>query len=107
MNAREELELLDQVQAEAEEMAGEVEELTGMGRREFVFFSVVSAAASTFGLGAKAAAQVAGGGAQQQQPAPPPLGNGEPVSWTFQPYPGGTGALMERLVRERGAAGPV
>ena len=33
-----------------------------------------------------------------------PLGNGEPVSWTFQPYPGGTGALMEKLVRERGAA---
>jgi Asp-tRNA(Asn)/Glu-tRNA(Gln) amidotransferase A subunit family amidase len=26
------------------------------------------------------------------------------VSWTFQPYPGGTGALMEKLVREHGAA---
>jgi len=26
------------------------------------------------------------------------------MSWTFQPYPGGTGALMEKLVRERGAA---
>jgi Amidase len=104
MNVREELELLDQVQAEAESMAGEVEEVTGMGRREFVFFSVVSAAASTFGLGAPVAAQVAGGAQTPQQPEPPPLGNGEPVSWTFQPYPGGTGALMEKLVRERGAA---
>ena len=26
------------------------------------------------------------------------------MSWTFQPYPGGTGALMEKLVNERGAA---
>jgi hypothetical protein len=33
-----------------------------------------------------------------------PLGNGEPVSWTFQPYPYGTGALMEKLIHERGAA---
>ena len=104
MNVRDELELLEQVQADAESMADEVEARTGMGRREFVFFSVMSAAASTFGLGAKAAAQVAGGGQAQQQPAPPPLGNGEAVSWTFQPYPGGTGALMEKLIRERGAA---
>ena len=36
-------------------------------------------------------------------PPLPPLGNGEPVSWTFQPYPGGTGAMMEKLVREHGA----
>jgi Asp-tRNA(Asn)/Glu-tRNA(Gln) amidotransferase A subunit family amidase len=31
-----------------------------------------------------------------------PLGNGEPPALTFQPYPGGTGALMERLWREHG-----
>lgn len=26
------------------------------------------------------------------------------MSWTFQPWPGGTGDLMETLIRERGAA---
>ena len=40
----------------------------------------------------------------QAAPPLPPLGNGEPVSWTFQPYPGGTGALMEKMVHEHGAA---
>ena len=30
--------------------------------------------------------------------------NAEPPASQFQPYPGGTGALLERLVRERGAA---
>ena len=102
---RDELELLDQVQLEAEEMAGEAEELVGIDRREFVFLSLVTAAASTFGFGARALAQApAGGAAPQQAPPPPPLGNGEPISWTFQPYPGGTGALMEKLINERGAA---
>src|SRR5207302_6657012 len=48
-----------------------------------------------------------GGGAgpgQTPQAPPPPLGNGEPMSWTFQPYPGGTGVLMEKLIAEQGAA---
>jgi Asp-tRNA(Asn)/Glu-tRNA(Gln) amidotransferase A subunit family amidase len=110
MDVREELELLDQIQAEAE-LIGQDEESTGMRRREFVFLSLVSAAATTFGVGAKALAQggsAAGapGGAGQAAPqAPlPPLGNGDPVSWTFQPYPAGIGALMEKLINERGAA---
>jgi Asp-tRNA(Asn)/Glu-tRNA(Gln) amidotransferase A subunit family amidase len=39
----------------------------------------------------------------EPQAAPPiPLGNGEPPALNFQPYPGGTGALMERLWREHG-----
>ncbi len=38
---------------------------------------------------------------QRQEPPPPvPLGNGEPPALQFQAYPGGTGALMERLWRE-------
>ena len=45
-----------------------------------------------------------GAGRRRSRRRLPPLGNGEPVSWTFQPYPGGTGALMEKLVHERGAA---
>jgi hypothetical protein len=103
-----ELDLLDQVQNDAEAAADEFEEYAGEGfnRRQFVFLSLVTAAASTFGFGARAIAQAPAGapGQAPQQPPPPPLGNGEPVSWTFQPYPGGTGALMEKLINERGAA---
>src|SRR5262245_32810544 len=103
MTIYDELDLLDQAEAEADELAGELE-LYGVGRREFVFFSLAAAAASTSGFGARALAQAPAGGAAQQVPQapPPPLGNGEPVSWTFQPYPGGTGALSEKLVREHG-----
>ena len=105
MTTRPELEFLDYVQDEAELMADEAEAVTGMERREFVFLSLVTAAASTFGFGARALAQSTTPTPQApQQPPLPPLGNGEPMSWTFQPYPGGTGALMEKLVRERGAA---
>ena len=104
MDMRDELELLNQLQIETEEIADQVEEVAGIGRRDFVFLTLVSAAASTFGFGARALAQAPAGGGQAPQAPPPPLGNGEPVSWTFQPYPGGTGALMEKLIRERGAA---
>jgi Asp-tRNA(Asn)/Glu-tRNA(Gln) amidotransferase A subunit family amidase len=103
MQNRLELEFLDNVQDEAELLAEEAEEVMGMDRREFVFLSLMTAAASTFGFGARALAQ--GTPAQAPQAPPlPPLGNGEAMSWTFQPYPGGTGALMEKLVREHGAA---
>ncbi|MCX5755911.1 MAG: amidase [Gemmatimonadetes bacterium] len=109
MTVRHELELLDQLQAEAELMGEESEDFGGLARRDFVFLSLVSAAATTFGFGANALAQGAAGGAPGGPPgapqAPlPPLGNGEPVSWTFQPWPGGTGDLMEKLIAERGAA---
>lgn len=101
---RDELEYLDYVQDEAELVADEAEAVTGMERREFVFLSLVTAAASTFGFGGRAFAQGTAP-TQAPQPAPlPTLGNGEPISWTFQPYPGGTGALMEKLVREKGPA---
>ncbi|MDB4876643.1 MAG: Amidase [Gemmatimonadetes bacterium] len=103
MSVRQELELLDQAQSDAELIADE-EGLSEIGRREFVFLSLVTAAASTFGFGARALAQAPGGAQAAQQAPLPPLGNGEPVSWTFQPYPGGTGALMEKLIHERGAA---
>ena len=36
---------------------------------------------------------------QQDPPPPAPLGNGEPPALHFQAYPGGTGALMEKLWR--------
>ena len=38
-----------------------------------------------------------------QQAQVPGLGNGEMIAMNFSAFPGGTGALMEKLVRERGA----
>jgi len=57
MRNRLELEFLDNVQDEAELMADEVEAVMGLDRREFVFLSLMTAAASTFGFGARALAQ--------------------------------------------------
>jgi len=103
MSVREDLELLDQTETELDQIADAMEESTGIDRRDFVFWSLVTAAASTFGFGSRALAQAPAAGGQAPQAPLPPLGNGEPVSWTFQPYPGGTGALMEKLIHERGA----
>ena len=104
MTHHEELDLLQGAEADAE-LTADALELDGIARREFVFLSLAAAAASTFGFGARALAQAPAAPNAPQQAAPlPPLANGEPVAWTFQPYPGGTGALMEKLVREHGAA---
>ncbi len=79
----------------------------GVDRRQFLFYSLVTAAATQFGAaaaGAQPPAGRAGGGLQPPAQPPVPLGNGEAPALQFMPYPGGTGALMEQLVRERGAA---
>ena len=85
-------------------------------RRTFVMMSLAAAAAASplavdaaraQGSGAGAEARVQPAPAQTARPAPPPpvpLGNGEAPALQFQPYPGGTGAMMERLARERGRA---
>jgi hypothetical protein len=107
-----ELDLLDQAQTEAEQIADEMEFDSDVDRRKFVFLSLAAAAATTFGFGAKALAQGTAGGAgggggrggQGGGTPPVPLDNGEAVSWTFQPYPGGTGALLEKTYREKGVA---
>jgi Asp-tRNA(Asn)/Glu-tRNA(Gln) amidotransferase A subunit family amidase len=104
-----ELDLLDQAEADIEHMAGEKDFASELDRRQFVFLSLVTAAATTFGFGAKALAQGGGGGGAgargAQNPEPPvPLDNMEPISWTFQPYPGGTGPLLEKTYREKGTA---
>ena len=91
--------------------AEEAEDSTGVGRREFLFMSMVAAAASTFGShavraqgGGAGIGATPGAGAQQQPVGPSfPLGNGEPPAEQFMPYPGGTGALMEKMVRQHGA----
>ncbi|HEY5219116.1 MAG TPA: amidase [Gemmatimonadaceae bacterium] len=102
--------LLEQTQSDLEAADYDAEAL-GIDRRHFVFLSLAAAAASTLGVKAAnaqgrgtAASAAAGGFGQQQQEPPVPLGNGEPPALQFQPYPGGTGALMEKLVRQHGAA---
>ena len=57
MSIREDLELLDQTQHELDFLGEELEETHGIDRRDFVFWSLVTAAASTFGFGASALAQ--------------------------------------------------
>src|SRR5690348_1406908 len=92
------------MQSELECESESVEEATGVDRRAFVFMSLVAAAASTFGV-PSARAQAGGGtAAAPPQDAATILGNGEPPSTVFQAYPGGTGALMEKLALERGRA---
>jgi Asp-tRNA(Asn)/Glu-tRNA(Gln) amidotransferase A subunit family amidase len=97
-------ELLEQFEAQLSDVDVE-QAYPGLDRRHFVFLSLVSAAASAFGAATVARAQ-AGGAAQGQPQQQPPLalGNGESPALQFQPYPGGTGALMEKLARERGRA---
>jgi len=106
-------ELLDQTEFELINSEYD-EELSGMDRRQFMFLSLVAAAATAFGAeraraqgtpGAAGAPAAAGGGRAQQPQAPPvALGNGEAPALQFQPYPAGTGALMEKLAKERGHA---
>jgi Asp-tRNA(Asn)/Glu-tRNA(Gln) amidotransferase A subunit family amidase len=73
-----------------------------LARRDFVKLAVAAAATSGAVLHTAVHAQTP---AQQQQQLPlPPLGNGEPPALMFQPYPGGTGAYLEKLARERGRA---
>ena len=76
----------------------------GLDRRSFLFLSAAVAAASTFGRPAWAQGAAAAAPLQPQQPAPIPLGNGEPPAMQYQAYPGGTGALLEKLSGERGRA---
>jgi Asp-tRNA(Asn)/Glu-tRNA(Gln) amidotransferase A subunit family amidase len=103
--------LLEQYQKDLETSDFD-EETHGIDRRQFVFLSLVAAAATTLGikpalaetLGASGRSPASTGHAGfQQQETPIPLGNGEPPALQFQPYPGGTGALMEKMVKARGA----
>ena len=82
-------------------------------RRTFTLAALTAAGAGYFGaqeaLRAQAPTAPAAAGQPVSPSAPPPpppwpLGNGEPPASQFQPYPGGTGALLDRLVRERGVA---
>lgn len=75
-----------------------------MKRREFVRAAAAGAAASGLTpLSLVTQERPARTGPQQVQEPQVPLGNGEPPALQFQAYPGGTGALMEKLIEERGA----
>jgi Asp-tRNA(Asn)/Glu-tRNA(Gln) amidotransferase A subunit family amidase len=106
--------LLDQYERDLGAVSHD-EEATGIDRRQFMFYSLVSAAATTFGASAAQAqrALAAAGAAhtatasgrtliQQAQQAVAVLGNGEAPALQFMPYPAGTGAVLEKLMRERG-----
>lgn len=104
-------EKLDQLEIDLADLAYDIEASGGLDRRRFMFLSLVSAAAGAFGGASALGAQPIASSRsryllqqQQQQQPPLPLGNGEAPALQFQPYPGGTGALMQNLVRERGAA---
>ncbi len=77
----------------------------GVDRRRFMLLSLAATGVGALGVDI-GRAQGAGAAPQQQPPPPPPvpLGNGEAPALQFQPYPGGTGAMMEKLARERGRA---
>ncbi len=108
-------ELLDQLETDLRTAGFEDDEVAGgIDRRHFMLMSLMAAAATTFGAeaaraqgggaAAGAATGAAAGAGQQPQAVPLPLGNGEAPALQFQPYPGGTGALMEKLARARGRA---
>ncbi len=101
--------LLEDIQPTLALRAEAAEDASGIDRREFMFMSLIAAAATTFGghsvyaqRGADAPGAAAGRGGAQ---APEPFlltDSLEPPAEQFMPYPGGTGALMEKLVREHG-----
>ncbi len=113
-NMYDDLDLLDEAQKEAEQIAETMPFDSDVDRRKFVFLSLAATAATTFGFGSRALAQGGAGGAggagappaggggrgggggraAAAAPSPVAIENMENVSWTFQPYPGGTGALL-------------
>ncbi len=105
-------ELLDQLQTDLARAEPD-RDITGVDRRQFMFYSLVAAAATTFGASAVEAQRSKATGVTPglsdrvvrsllAQPTLEPLGNGEVPALQFQPYPGGTGAAIEQLARERG-----
>src|SRR5213075_1184422 len=78
-------------------------------RRDFVKLALATAAGVGVAAGVLEAqtppAGTAVAPAPQAAQAPlPPLGNGEPPAMIFQAYPGGTGAYLEKIRKERGSA---
>ncbi len=98
---------LEAMQPDLASAAEEQEATTGVDRRAFLFLSLTAAAATTFAtpaLRAQAATSANAASRARATAVPYPLGNATPPVEQFMPYPGGTGALMEKIVREHGVA---
>jgi Asp-tRNA(Asn)/Glu-tRNA(Gln) amidotransferase A subunit family amidase len=90
---------------------GKSRQAGAMGRRKFIKAAAATAATSSLARLAQAQnkpPQTRPGQSQaprpQSRPALPPLGNAEPPAMQFQAYHGGTGALLQKIVRENGAS---
>jgi hypothetical protein len=100
---------LEHTQTELAPLAEEFEDATGVDRRQFMFFSLVAAAASTFGMESasrsmhqrrrwtRGCPRICRWAVSATDRDPLALGNGEAPALQFQAYPGGTGALMEEI----------
>ena len=80
-----------------------IETLSGLERRDFLKTAAMAAATGAITPSALLARESSPARAlsQERQEVPlVPLGNGEHPALVFQAYPGGTGALMEKLWRE-------
>lgn len=111
-------ERLDALEPAIADLAERLEAESGIDRRHFMMYSLAAAAASTFGASAARAMGApvptdwtpaielpfAPQGQLPQATSPLELGNAEAPALQFQAYPGGTGALLDRLMRERGPA---
>ena len=75
------------------------EEANGIRRRDFFKLAAVAAASSAVGCSPRGSQERDEPNSQTFSEDAPlrPLGNGEPPAFQFQAYPGGTGALIEKL----------
>ena len=75
------------------------EEANGIRRRDFFKLAAVAAASSAVGCSPRGSQERDEPSSQTSTEDAPlrPLGNGEPPAFQFQAYPGGTGALIEKL----------
>lgn len=71
-----------------------------INRRDFVTIAAATAASTVV----DAAPQTLPSTKPASRPSLPPLGNAEPPAVQFQAWPGGTGALFEKTLRELGAS---
>ena len=80
-------------------MTRRCEEANGIRRRDFFKLAAVAAASSAVGCSPRGSEERDGLSSQTTPEEAPPrqLGNGEPPAFQFQAYPGGTGALIEKL----------
>ena len=93
---KENLDALEVAQADLVSRAEELGDISDVDRRAFVFMSMAAVAATTLGIQPAVAQRGAQGAAETLVEVPLE----EPPGWTFQPYPGGTGALLNKTLKD-------